>query len=128
MSSDVIGKFIFCPAEHLSYCSCPTFHALPYVNILPYSTTPRFVKREQSTQPHRYRRSKKQIFVKLSSLLQIHYLSNKSDMNYLNYQNEDTLTGQAVYLQSKVKLLEIRLCFCSTIVVLCVYKKEATSV
>jgi hypothetical protein len=50
MSSDVIGKFIVCPAELLSHCSCPTFHALPYLNILPYSTTSCFVKREQPTQ------------------------------------------------------------------------------
>jgi hypothetical protein len=50
MSSDVIGKFILCPAELLSHCSCPTIHALPYLNILPHSPTPRFVKREQPTQ------------------------------------------------------------------------------
>jgi hypothetical protein len=50
MSSDVIGKFIFCPAELLSHCFRPTFHALPYLNILPYSAIPSFVKGEQPTQ------------------------------------------------------------------------------
>ena len=110
MSSDVIGNFIFCPPELLSHCSCPTFHALPYLNILPYSTTPCFIKKKGAMHTTVTGEAKKQIFVKLSSLLQIHYLSTKNDnMKYLNYQNDDIiLTVQLVYLKSKVKLSEIR--------------------
>jgi len=67
MSTDVIGKFIFCPAELLSHCSYPTIHTLPYLNILPHSPTPPpppFLK-EKNPPKTPYRKKKKKNFLKI---------------------------------------------------------------
>jgi hypothetical protein len=124
MSSDVIGKFIFFPSRTpitLFPPNVPRFAISQYFTIQ-YNTL--FCKQGATHTTTATGEAKDRFFVIFSSLQQIQYLGNKNDsMNYMNYQNNIILTTYVIYKKSKIRLLEIRFCFSSTSVVLCLQIK-----